>query len=83
MQKSWEDIQAEVTNRIHIEFMAKYGGNKLKFAKDAGCDEKALRHLFDNGGNLSLKLFFKLCGALEIFPSEVLNGLSMRKKKNN
>lgn len=75
MQNRWEDIQAEVTARLHKEFMAKYQGNKLKFAKDAGCTEGALRHLFDNGGNLSLKLLFKLSDALEIEPADFIRGL--------
>lgn len=79
MQNRWEDIQAEITKRLHKEFMGKYGGNKLRFAKDAGCDEKSLRYLFQEGGNMSLNLLFKLCYALEIEPSELLKGLSIKK----
>lgn len=75
MQKRWEDIQAEVTRRLHVEFMAKYAGNKSKLAKDAGCTEGALRHLFEKEGNLSLQLLFKLCAALEVKPSEIIESL--------
>lgn len=79
MQNRWEDIQAEVTARIYKEFITKYGGNKLRLAKDAGCDEKALRVLFEDGGNLSLKLLFKLAAALELQPCEILRDLSLNK----
>jgi DNA-binding Xre family transcriptional regulator len=59
-------------------FMAKYKGNKLKFAKEAGCDEKAIRLLFDEGQGMTLNLLFKLCYPLDITPSELLKGLEIK-----
>ena len=59
--------------------MAKFAGNKLQFAKAAGCDEKTLRLLFEQGQGMTLNLLFKLAYALEVSPSELLKGLSIRK----
>jgi DNA-binding Xre family transcriptional regulator len=59
--------------------MAKYEGNKLRFAKDAKCDEKAIRLLFDEGQGMTLNLMFKLCHTLDITPSELLKGLEIKK----
>lgn len=58
--------------------MAKFAGNKLQFAKAAGCDEKTLRLLFEQGQGMTLNLLFKLAYALEISPSELLDGLSLK-----
>ena len=59
--------------------MAKYAGNKLQFAKAAGCDEKALRLIFEEGQGISLNLLFKLAAALDVPASELLDGLSIKK----
>lgn len=58
--------------------MEKFKGNKLQFAKAAGCDEKALRLLFDEGQGMTLNLLFKLAFALDTTPSEILNGLTLK-----
>lgn len=58
--------------------MAKFAGNKLQFAKAAGCDEKTLRLLFEHGQGMTLNLLFKLAYALEVSPSELLEGLSLK-----
>ena len=70
-------IKVEVTKRIYDLFMKKFNGNKLQFAKAAGCDEKALRLLFDEGQGMTLNLLFKLAAALDTTPSELLNGLTL------
>ncbi len=59
--------------------MAKFAGNKLQFAKAAGCDEKAIRLLFENKQGMTLNLLFKLAQALDITPSKLLEGLALRK----
>lgn len=58
--------------------MTKFAGNKLQFAKAAGCDEKTLRLLFEQGQGMTLNLLFKLAYALEVSPSELLEGLSLK-----
>jgi len=78
MQEQLDEIKEEVTKRLHKLFMKKYGGNKLQFAKAAGCDEKAIRLIFDEGQGLTVNLLFKLTHALDITPSELLNGLRIK-----
>lgn len=77
VQKEWDKIQEQITSRIHKEFMAQYGGNKTRFAKKAGCDEKALRKLFEEQMGMSINLLFKLAKALGKDPSEFLEGLRL------
>lgn len=78
MQNQLDSIKVEVTKRVHDLFMAKFHGNKLQFAKAAGCDEKALRLLFDEGQGMTLNLLFKLAFALDTTPSELLKGLTLK-----
>ena len=79
MQQQLEKIKEEVTKRVYKLFMAKYAGNKLQFAKAAGCDEKALRLIFDEGQGMTLNLLFKLAYALDVSPADLLDGLSLKK----
>jgi hypothetical protein len=80
LEKQLDKLKKEVTNRLYELFMAKYKGNKLRFAKDAKCDEKAIRLLFDEGQGMTLNLMFKLCHTLNITPSELLDGLEIKKE---
>jgi len=80
MQKQLEEIKQEVTKRIYKEFMIKFAGNKLQFAKAAGCNEKTIRLLFDEDAGMTLNLLFKLAKALDVEPSELLKGLSIKDK---
>lgn len=77
-EKQLEELKDQVTERLYKKFMAKYKGNKLRFAKTAGCDEKAIRLLFDEGQGMTLNLMFKLCYALDTTPSELMNGLHLK-----
>jgi len=79
MQQQLDKLQVEVTKRVYKLFMEKFAGNKLQFAKAAGCDEKTLRLLFEQGQGMTLNLLFKLAYALEVSPSELLDGLTLKK----
>ena len=79
MQQQLDKIKEEVTKRVYKLFMEKYKGNKLQFAKTAGCDEKAIRLLFENKQGMTLNLLFKLSQALDISPSKLLEGLTLKK----
>lgn len=57
--------------------MEKYNGNKLRFAKDIGCDEKTLRLIFDNNQGMTLNLFFKIANALDIEPTDLIKDLKI------
>jgi DNA-binding Xre family transcriptional regulator len=76
-EKQLDKIKKEVTKRLYERFTAKYKGNKLRFAKAAGCDEKAIRLIFDEEQGMTLNLLFKLCRALNVTPSELLSGLQL------
>ncbi|MDB5228913.1 MAG: hypothetical protein JWN78_3106 [Bacteroidota bacterium] len=78
MQSQLDKVKDEVTERIHKLFMTKFGGNKLQFAKASGCNEKTIRLLFDEGQGMTLNLLFKLAFALDVTPSELLDGLSLK-----
>jgi plasmid maintenance system antidote protein VapI len=77
VQKQLNEIKEKLTKRIYILFMEKYNGNKLRFAKDIGCDEKTLRLIFDNNQGMTINLFFKIAHALEIEPTELIKDLKI------
>lgn len=77
MQKQLDNIKEIVTKRVYTLFMVKYNGNKSRFAKDVGCDEKTIRLIFDFNQGMSLNLLLKIAFALEIEPSELLKDLKL------
>lgn len=78
MQQQLDKIKVEVTRRVYNLFMEKFAGNKLQFAKAAGCDEKALRLLFEQNQGMTLNLLFKLAYALDVPASELLKDLALK-----
>lgn len=79
MQEQLDEIKEILTARVYELFMEKYEGNKLRFAKEAGCDEKAIRLLFNHNQGMTINLFFKLAYALEVEPSELIKDLHLKK----
>lgn len=77
MQKQLDEIKTELTKRIYILFMEKYEGNKLRFAKNANCDEKTIRLIFDKNQGITLNLFFKIAKALDVEPTELIKDLKL------
>jgi DNA-binding Xre family transcriptional regulator len=77
VQKELDILKETVTKRIYILFMEKYKGNKLRFAKDVGCDEKTIRLIFDYNQGITLNLLFKIAVAIDIQPSELIKDLSL------
>ena len=59
--------------------MEKYKGNKLQFAKKVGCDEKAIRLIFDKNQGMTINLFFKIASALEVEPVDLSKDLTINK----
>lgn len=80
MHKQLDEIKREVTERVRIEFLKKFDGNKTQFAKKAGCDEKTIRLLLDFGQGMTLNLLFKLAYALDLNPSDLIKDLSIKKE---
>ncbi|MCE9540109.1 MAG: hypothetical protein K8R85_12970 [Bacteroidetes bacterium] len=79
MEKQLDRVKKEVTTRLRELFMEQYQGNKLRFAKDAKYEEKAIRLLFDEGQGMTLNLLFKLCYTLNFSPSKLLEGIEIKK----
>lgn len=79
MQKELEILKKDVTDRIHKLFLKKFEGNKLQFSIAVGCDEKTIRLLFDENQGMTLNLLFKIAAALETTPSNLLDGLELKK----
>ena len=78
MQKQLEEIKTILIKRIYNLFIKRYEGNKSKFAKEVGCDEKTIRLIFDHNQGMTLNLFFKIAKALEIEPSELIKDLKIK-----
>ena len=77
VQKTLDIIKESLTKKIYLIFLEKYNGNKSKFAKDVGCNEKTIRLLFDHNQGMSLNLFLKIAFALKIEPSELLKDIKL------
>ena len=78
MQKQLEEIKAILIKRIYDLFIEKYEGNKSKFAKDVGCDEKTIRLIFNHNQGMTMNLFFKISKALAVEPSELIKDLKIK-----
>lgn len=83
MQNELDAIQLELIKRIHSLFLNKFFGNKLAFSKAVNCDEKTIRRLFENKQGMTINLLFKLACALEVTPSQLLEGLNLTKTNNS
>jgi hypothetical protein len=77
VQKQLDIIKESLTKKIYLLFLKKYNGNKSRFAKDVGCNEKTIRLLFDHNQGMSLNLFLKISFALQIQPSELLKDIKL------
>jgi hypothetical protein len=77
VQKQLDIIKETLSKRIYTLFINKYNGNKSRFAKDVGCDEKTIRLIFDHNQGMTINLFLKISFALEIEPSELLKDIKL------
>lgn len=77
MEKELNKIKKQLTARIYVIFQKDFDGNKTLFARTVGCDEKAIRLLFDFGQGMSLNLLLKIARAIGKTPSELLDGLAL------
>lgn len=66
MINKYEQIEAEIVNKIYKEFLIKYDGNKSKFAKSSLCSETTIRRVFSNKQRMTLDLLLRFCDALNI-----------------
>ena len=78
-----DTIKNELTERIFVLFLQKYNGNKSQFARDASVNESSIRDLFNNKQGMTVNMLFKLCYALEIPPSKLIDGLMIVNNTEN
>jgi hypothetical protein len=81
MQKSMEQIELEIVNRIYKLFLVKYHGNKSLFAKASQCSETTVRRVFRNEQRMTLNLLLRFCKALEKDVNEIFEDITVLKEK--
>ncbi|MDY0090662.1 MAG: helix-turn-helix transcriptional regulator [Flavobacteriaceae bacterium] len=82
MQKSFEEIEAELVNRIYKSFLVKFQGNKSEFARVSQCTETTVRRVFRNEQRMTLNLFLRFCTALDINIEQIFRDIKFPEKSN-
>ncbi|MDD3772952.1 MAG: helix-turn-helix transcriptional regulator [Weeksellaceae bacterium] len=82
MQKSFEEIEAELVKRIYKSFLVKYQGNKSEFARISQCTETTVRRVFRNEQRMTLNLFLRFCTALDIKIEQIFRDIEFPKKSS-
>jgi DNA-binding Xre family transcriptional regulator len=78
-------LKVEVTKRLFALHQTKYGGNNVHLAEASGCRESTIRNIFakltddDKGQDITLGMAFRLCHALGVELSELVEGLHVKK----
>lgn len=84
MDKEIKRLQVEIAKRLYALHQEKFGGNNVHLAKAAGCTESTIRNIFaklhdkDKGQDITLGMAFRLCSALEVKLSQILDGLAIK-----
>ena len=78
MQKSIENIEAEVIDRIYKIFITKYNNNKSAFAKASGCSETTIRRVLRKEQGITINLLLRISLALDTSVSELFEDLNMK-----
>lgn len=84
MEKEIKRIKVEVTKRLFALHKAKFGGNNVHLAKASGCSESTIRNIFaklndkDKGQDITLGMAFRLCHALGVKLSDIVEGLGIK-----
>lgn len=77
MHKRFEQIEADLVQRIYKEFLVKFDGNKSKFAKASSCSETTVRRVFRNEQRMTINLLFRFCNALEFDIIELFTAIDI------
>lgn len=70
-----EKIKTQLIFELHKLFIRKFNGNKSQFAREAGVNESTIRDIFNTKRGMTLHIFFKLCYALQVDPSELMKDI--------
>jgi DNA-binding Xre family transcriptional regulator len=76
-----EKIKNHLTLELHKLFIRKFNGNKSLFARVAGVNESTIRDIFNTKRGMTLHIFFKLCYALQVDPSELMKDIIFSTKE--
>ena len=77
-------LKVEVTKRLFTLHQSKFGGNNVHLAKASGCTESTIRNIFaklndkDKGQDITLGMAFRLCHALDVKLSDLVEGLGVK-----
>lgn len=75
MENELVRLKKEVSDRIYSRLQEKFDGNNRELARRVGCHEKTIRTIFAYKQDITLGLLFRICKALDITVSELLDGL--------
>ncbi|MBK7181873.1 MAG: helix-turn-helix transcriptional regulator [Bacteroidetes bacterium] len=84
MEKDISKLKIEITKRLYKLHQAKFGGNNVHLAKASGCSESTIRNIFaklndkDKGQDITLGMAFRLCHALGVKLSDLVDGLEVK-----
>jgi DNA-binding Xre family transcriptional regulator len=84
VEKEITRLKVEVTQRLYDLHQEKFGGNNVHLANASGCTESTIRNIFaklndkDKGQDITLGMAFRLCHALGVKLSEVIDGLGVK-----
>lgn len=84
MEKEIIRLKVEVTKRLFALHKSKFGGNNVHLAKASGCTESTVRNIFaklndiDKGQDITLGMAFRLCHALDVKLSDLVEGLGVK-----
>lgn len=81
MQKSIENIEAEVIDRIYKIFITKYNNNKSAFAKASGCSETTIRRVLRKEQGITINLLLRISLALDTTVSKLFEDLTIENEK--
>ncbi len=77
-------LKVEITQRLFTLHQKKFNGNNVHLAKASGCSESTIRNIFaklndkDKGQDITLGMAFRLCHALGVKLSDLVDGLDVK-----
>ncbi|WP_296143388.1 helix-turn-helix transcriptional regulator [uncultured Flavobacterium sp.] len=70
-----DELEKILAAEIYRRFLIKYDNNKSAFARASDCRESTIRRIFKNEQSITVPLLLRICNALDVTASEILNGI--------
>lgn len=86
MDKDIQRLKVEITKRLYTLHQEKFRGNNVHLAKASDCSESTIRNIFsklndkDKGQDITLGMAFRLCYALDIKLSDLVDNLYVKQE---